>query len=92
MADAEGAAVLKGAVEQGAAEVEALREGQGSVGAPEILRERLGVKELLQRKRACGFGVCVGCVVGTRGTASAPIAYRRICTDGPLFDAAQVCW
>jgi NAD(P)H-flavin reductase len=31
---------------------------------------------------ACGFGACYGCVVATRD------GYRRVCVDGPVFDAA----
>lgn len=46
----------------------------------------------LESPMACGFGVCVGCVVGTRETAQSPLRYRRICMDGPVFDASTVCW
>lgn len=46
----------------------------------------------LESPMACGFGVCVGCVVGTREKPGDPLSYRRICIDGPVFDAAQVCW
>jgi dihydroorotate dehydrogenase electron transfer subunit len=46
----------------------------------------------LESPMACGFGVCSGCVVRMRETPEAPPRYRRICLDGPVFDAAQVCW
>jgi dihydroorotate dehydrogenase electron transfer subunit len=46
----------------------------------------------LESPMACGFGVCVGCVVGVRGDAETPLRYRRICVDGPVFDAATVIW
>jgi dihydroorotate dehydrogenase electron transfer subunit len=46
----------------------------------------------LESPMACGFGVCVGCVVGTRAADDQPLRYRRICVDGPVFDAAEVCW
>ncbi len=46
----------------------------------------------LESPMACGFGVCVGCVVGTRGAHEEPLRYRRICVEGPVFDAAQVVW
>jgi len=46
----------------------------------------------LESPMACGFGVCVGCVVGTRAAAGEPLHYRRICMEGPVFDAAQVVW
>jgi len=46
----------------------------------------------LESPMACGFGVCVGCVVGVREEPGAPLRYRRICMEGPVFDAAQVVW
>jgi dihydroorotate dehydrogenase electron transfer subunit len=46
----------------------------------------------LESPMACGFGVCVGCVVGMRGDATTPVRYRRICVDGPVVDAAEVIW
>ena len=46
----------------------------------------------LESPMACGFGVCVGCVVATRETAESSIRFRRICVDGPVFDAARICW
>ena len=39
---------------------------------------------------ACGFGVCWGCVTEVReGEAT---EYRRVCKDGPVFDAGEVAW
>ncbi|HKY33159.1 MAG TPA: dihydroorotate dehydrogenase electron transfer subunit [Candidatus Polarisedimenticolia bacterium] len=46
----------------------------------------------LESPMACGFGVCVGCVVGVRDGAGEPLRYRRICVEGPVFDAAVVAW
>jgi dihydroorotate dehydrogenase electron transfer subunit len=46
----------------------------------------------LESPMACGFGVCVGCVVGVHGDAATPVRYRRICVDGPVFDASSVIW
>jgi dihydroorotate dehydrogenase electron transfer subunit len=46
----------------------------------------------LESMMACGFGVCVGCVVGTRAGAEAPLRYERICIEGPVFDAAGIAW
>jgi dihydroorotate dehydrogenase electron transfer subunit len=37
-------------------------------------------------KMACGFGVCLGCTVKTKGS------YRLACTHGPVFDAADFEW
>lgn len=48
----------------------------------------------LEEYMACGFGVCVGCVVEVMPAAGASPyeRYRRICLDGPVFDARQVRW
>ena len=40
----------------------------------------------LEERMACGFGVCSGCAVETRSGT------RRVCTDGPVFDAADILW
>lgn len=40
----------------------------------------------LERLMACGVGACLSCVVMTRG------GQRRTCVDGPVFDAADLCW
>jgi NAD(P)H-flavin reductase len=38
----------------------------------------------LEAPMACGFGACFGCVVQTK------TGYRRVCLDGPVFDAATI--
>jgi dihydroorotate dehydrogenase electron transfer subunit len=50
-------------------------------------RAELPLKVLLERRMACGFGVCLSCVCRTRDGE-----YRRVCTDGPIFDADEVDW
>jgi dihydroorotate dehydrogenase electron transfer subunit len=42
----------------------------------------------LEEFMACAVGGCAGCAVQVR-TADG-IAMRRVCVDGPVFDAAQV--
>jgi len=41
----------------------------------------------LEERMACGVGACLGCVVfcGSAG-------YKRVCADGPVFDAADIKW
>ena len=50
----------------------------------------------LEAYMACGYGVCVGCVVETKLAAdrhrSEYERYSRICVDGPVYDAAQIIW
>jgi dihydroorotate dehydrogenase electron transfer subunit len=40
----------------------------------------------LENPMACGFGVCLGCVVKT------PAGFRYTCTHGPVFDSATLGW
>ena len=48
----------------------------------------------LEEYMACGFGVCVGCVVGR--SVEQPLnpyhRYSRICVDGPVYDARTIEW
>lgn len=57
----------------------------------EIARERgLPHQVSLEAPMACGIGVCLSCVVrvGTPGDW----CYRRICREGPVFDASTLVW
>lgn len=38
----------------------------------------------LEEYMACGVGACLGCVCETKN------GYKRVCTDGPVFDASEV--
>jgi len=40
----------------------------------------------LEEFMGCGLGACLGCAVRTVS------GYRRICHDGPVFDAADIAW
>lgn len=40
----------------------------------------------LERRMACGYGGCYGCVVPT---VNGP---KRVCRDGPVFEVKEVCW
>jgi dihydroorotate dehydrogenase electron transfer subunit len=35
---------------------------------------------------ACGVGACLGCSLPTVS------GNKRVCADGPVFDAAEVIW
>jgi dihydroorotate dehydrogenase electron transfer subunit len=43
----------------------------------------------LENKLACGLGACLGCSIPVRKDGE-KIEYRRVCTDGPVFDASMV--
>jgi dihydroorotate dehydrogenase electron transfer subunit len=47
----------------------------------------------LETPMACGLGICFSCVTRLR-TASSDVDwdYRRVCLDGPVFDAASLAW
>ena len=40
----------------------------------------------LEERMACGIGVCMGCVVNIQGE------YKRVCVDGPVFEADVIVW
>ncbi len=44
----------------------------------------------LETPMACGLGICFSCV--TRVRTDAGWDYRRVCVDGPIFDAANLVW
>jgi len=47
----------------------------------------------LEAPMGCGFGVCVGCVVAVKSAGQSRYdSYRRVCTDGPIFDSETINW
>lgn len=40
----------------------------------------------LESKMACGFGICIGCVVKDTESNS----YVRVCYEGPVFDGHKI--
>ncbi len=44
----------------------------------------------LETPMACGLGICFSCV--TRVKTPEGWDYRRVCVDGPIFDAADLAW
>jgi dihydroorotate dehydrogenase electron transfer subunit len=44
----------------------------------------------LETPMACGVGICFSCV--TRVRTADGWDYRRVCVDGPVFDAAGLAW
>lgn len=45
----------------------------------------------LENQMACGFGACFSCVAPIR-QADGEVDLRRVCLEGPVFDAARVAW
>jgi dihydroorotate dehydrogenase electron transfer subunit len=56
----------------------------------QIAKERgISCQVCIEAVMACGIGACLGCAVA----AEAPdTAFRHVCRDGPVFDAAQLAW
>ena len=44
----------------------------------------------IEETMACGFGVCLGCVVERRDPQGEFDRFVRVCTEGPVFDAREV--
>ncbi|MEW5816439.1 MAG: hypothetical protein AB1798_13720, partial [Spirochaetota bacterium] len=52
---------------------------------------RINLKVFLERPMACGVGVCLSCVLEMRDPTGNR-TYKKVCTDGPIFDANEVIW
>lgn len=75
----------------------------GMLRASADLAERRGLECFVSvdRRMACGFGVCLGCVVPVKqankdaqegGENGPDITYKCACTDGPIFNAREIAW
>ncbi len=45
----------------------------------------------LEAHMACGFGVCIGCVVPTRAEDGGT-TFERVCVEGPVMRAERLAW
>ncbi|MDE0685854.1 MAG: dihydroorotate dehydrogenase electron transfer subunit [Candidatus Poribacteria bacterium] len=45
----------------------------------------------MENRMGCAMGVCLGCVCPVHTDADT-IEYQRVCTEGPVFNAADVAW
>lgn len=52
-------------------------------------RRKVPVQLSLEARMACGYGICVGCVVPIRN-ATGDFDYKKVCHDGPVFDGKDV--
>ena len=44
----------------------------------------------LEERMACGLGACLGCAVKIKTEDG--FTYKKVCTDGPVFDSREVSW
>lgn len=57
----------------------------------EIAREkRIDCQISMERRMACGIGLCQSCAVECKVEGSAETTYRLCCEDGPVFDSHEV--
>ena len=46
----------------------------------------------LERSMACGMGTCQSCIVKIKDSSEQGWAYKRCCTEGPVFPARSIIW
>jgi len=57
----------------------------------EIAKEKkIDCQVSMERRMACGFGVCQSCAVECRVDNSNETVYKLCCEDGPVFDSREV--
>jgi len=57
-----------------------------------ILKEyNIPLEVSLEEYMACGIGVCYGCAVQVVSDDDQPL-YKRVCKDGPVFNANEIVW
>ncbi len=64
----------------------AMMKAIAGIGLERNIPCQLSVEETM----ACGFGVCLGCVVQRRDPEGEFDRFVRVCTEGPVFDAREV--
>jgi len=53
-------------------------------------QKRIDCQISMERRMACGFGVCQSCAIECRVDGSTETTYRLCCEDGPVFDSREV--
>jgi len=53
-------------------------------------QKRIDCQISMERRMACGFGVCQSCAIGCRVDGSTETTYRLCCEDGPVFDGKDI--
>jgi dihydroorotate dehydrogenase electron transfer subunit len=54
-------------------------------------RDGIACQVSLEGPMACGFGVCLGCVVPCH-TEDGGTRYERVCVEGPILPAERLAW
>jgi dihydroorotate dehydrogenase electron transfer subunit len=53
-------------------------------------KENIDCQVSVERKMACGIGICQSCAVECKTGGTADTVYKLCCKDGPVFDSNQV--
>ncbi len=53
-------------------------------------KERIDCQVSMERRMACGIGLCQSCAIECRVEGSSETVYKLCCQDGPVFDAKEV--
>jgi dihydroorotate dehydrogenase electron transfer subunit len=56
-----------------------------------LKRKKISAMAIMEEKMACGIGTCMGCVLRIKNK-NGDMQYKKICTDGPIFDLMEVCF
>ncbi len=51
---------------------------------------KYAIQVSLEEHFACGIGVCLGCVVKINSDNSDNFVFKRVCKDGPVFNASEL--
>jgi dihydroorotate dehydrogenase electron transfer subunit len=46
----------------------------------------------MERRMACGIGLCQGCAVECKVEGSNETLYKMCCEDGPVFNSKNIAW
>ncbi|MCZ6676597.1 MAG: dihydroorotate dehydrogenase electron transfer subunit [Candidatus Poribacteria bacterium] len=52
---------------------------------------RIPTQLAMENRMGCAMGVCLGCVCKVR-MPDGGFEYQRVCTEGPVFNAAEIVW
>lgn len=52
--------------------------------------EKIDCQVSMERRMACGIGICQGCAVECKIGSSEETIYKMCCTDGPVFDSKEI--
>ena len=48
------------------------------------IQKKIDCQVSMEARMACGIGTCLGCVIKTKN------GYKKVCNDGPVFNANDV--